>query len=125
MCQPRPEATEPAGGWKQPHLLWPKDAGTQKSIGSQEQNNNRKRLPEKPKPNRLIVKVPEETDKENEKSKKNKKLKSDAKAGPNSSCHDGKEVDEGAWEPKISHKEKPQHRKCDKVLTGSGSLGFN
>ncbi|KAK2095486.1 hypothetical protein P7K49_026902 [Saguinus oedipus] len=56
-------------------------------------------------------------------SKKNKKKsKSDAKAVQNSSRHDGKEVDEGAWETKISHREKRQQRKRDKVLTDSGSL---
>ena len=98
-----------------------------------------KKLPEKPKPNGRTVEVPEdevvrnprsitakqapETDKKNEKSKKNKKKsKSDAKAVQNSSRHDGKEVDEGAWETKISHREKRQQRKRDKVLTDSGSL---
>lgn len=39
-----------------------------------------------------------------------------------SSCHDGKEVDEGAWETKVSHREKQQQRKHDKVLTDSDSM---
>ncbi|XP_027621274.1 protein LYRIC [Tupaia chinensis] len=107
--------------------------------GEEQKKKNRKKLPEKPKPNGRTVEVaedevvrtprsvtakqPPETDKKNEKSKKNKKKsKSDAKAVQNSSRHDGKEVDEGAWETKISHREKRQQRKRDKVLTDSGSL---
>ncbi|XP_015416500.1 PREDICTED: protein LYRIC isoform X3 [Myotis davidii] len=74
-------------------------------------------------PRSVTAKQPLETDKKNEKSKKNKKKsKSDAKAVQNSSRHDGKEVDEGAWETKISHREKRQQRKRDKVQTDSGSL---
>lgn len=74
-------------------------------------------------PQSVTAKQPPEIDKKNEKSKKNKKKsKSDAKAVQNSSRHDGKEVDEGAWETKISHREKRQQRKRDKVLTDSGSL---
>ncbi|XP_016054001.1 PREDICTED: protein LYRIC [Miniopterus natalensis] len=74
-------------------------------------------------PRSVTAKQPLETDKKNEKSKKNKKKsKSDAKAAQNSSRHDGKEVDEGAWETKISHREKRQQRKRDKVQTDSGSL---
>ncbi|XP_052017036.1 protein LYRIC isoform X6 [Apodemus sylvaticus] len=116
------------------------DPAQLKNLRSEEQKKkNRKKLPEKPKPNGRTVEVPEdevvrplrsitakqppETDKKNEKSKKNKKKsKSDAKAVQNSSRHDGKEVDEGAWETKISHREKRQQRKRDKVLTDSGSL---
>uniref|UniRef100_M3YBF4 Metadherin n=2 Tax=Mustela putorius furo TaxID=9669 RepID=M3YBF4_MUSPF len=91
-------------------------------------------------PRSITTKQPLEADKKNEKyccrpgvgklwppkssqSKKNKKKsKSDAKAVQNSSRHDGKEVDEGAWETKISHREKRQQRKRDKVQTDSGSL---
>uniref|UniRef100_A0A8C2P7K5 Metadherin n=1 Tax=Capra hircus TaxID=9925 RepID=A0A8C2P7K5_CAPHI len=74
-------------------------------------------------PRSVTAKQPVETDKKNEKSKKNKKKsKSDAKAVQNSSRHDGKEVDEGAWETKISHREKRQQRKRDKVQSDSGSL---
>ncbi|XP_060979691.1 protein LYRIC isoform X6 [Dama dama] len=74
-------------------------------------------------PRSVTAKQPIETDKKNEKSKKNKKKsKSDAKAVQNSSRHDGKEVDEGAWETKISHREKRQQRKRDKVQSDSGSL---
>lgn len=120
--------------------LAPEDPAQLKNLRSDEQKKkNRKKLPEKPKPNGRTVEVPEdevvrtprsitakqppETDKKNEKSKKNKKKsKSDAKAVQNSSRHDGKEVDEGAWETKISHREKRQQRKRDKVLTDSGSL---
>lgn len=118
----------------------PEDPAQLKNLRSEEQKKkNRKKLPEKPKPNGRTVEVPEdevvrtprsitakqppETDKKSEKSKKNKKKsKSDAKAVQNSSRHDGKEVDEGAWETKISHREKRQQRKRDKVLTDSGSL---
>ncbi|XP_005368200.1 protein LYRIC isoform X1 [Microtus ochrogaster] len=118
----------------------PEDPAQPKTLRSDEQKKkNRKKPPEKPKSNGRTVEVPEdevvrtprsvtakqppETDKKNEKSKKNKKKsKSDAKAVQNSSRHDGKEVDEGAWETKISHREKRQQRKRDKVLTDSGSL---
>ncbi|XP_035133472.1 protein LYRIC isoform X1 [Callithrix jacchus] len=118
----------------------PDDLALLKNLRSEEQKKkNRKKLPEKPKPNGRTVEVaegetlrtplsvtakqPPEIDKKNEKSKKNKKKsKSDAKAVQNSSRHDGKEVDEGAWETKISHREKRQQRKRDKVLTDSGSL---
>lgn len=117
----------------------PDDLAQLKNLRSEEQKKNRKKLLEKPKPNGRTVEVAEEevvrtprsvtakqpleTDKKNEKSKKNKKKsKSDAKAVQNSSRHDGKEVDEGAWETKISHREKRQQRKRDKVQTDSGSL---
>ncbi|KAM7075828.1 protein LYRIC isoform 1-T1 [Molossus nigricans] len=117
----------------------PDDLAQLKTLRSEEQKKNRKKLLEKPKPNGRTVEVAEEevvrtprsvtakqpleTDKKNEKSKKNKKKsKSDAKAVQNSSRHDGKEVDEGAWETKISHREKRQQRKRDKVQTDSGSL---
>ncbi|XP_028011855.1 protein LYRIC isoform X4 [Eptesicus fuscus] len=128
----REEAAAPASA--------PDDLALLKSLRSDEpKKKNRKKLPEKPKPNGRTVEVAEEevvrtprsitakqpleTDKKNEKSKKNKKKsKSDAKAVQNSSRHDGKEVDEGAWETKISHREKRQQRKRDKVQTDSGSL---
>ncbi|XP_004580677.2 protein LYRIC isoform X3 [Ochotona princeps] len=118
----------------------PDDPASLKNLkGEEPKKKNRKKLPEKPKPNGRTVDVaeddvartprsvtakqPPETDKKNEKSKKNKKKsKSDAKAVQNSSRHDGKEVDEGAWETKISHREKRQQRKRDKVVTDSGSL---
>ncbi|XP_011371208.1 protein LYRIC isoform X4 [Pteropus alecto] len=118
----------------------PDDLALLKNLRSEEQKKkNRKKLPEKPKPNGRTIEVAEEevvrtprsvtakqsleTEKKNEKSKKNKKKsKSDAKAVQNSSRHDGKEVDEGAWETKISHREKRQQRKRDKVQTDSGSL---
>uniref|UniRef100_A0A8C6ZZF1 Metadherin n=1 Tax=Nothoprocta perdicaria TaxID=30464 RepID=A0A8C6ZZF1_NOTPE len=38
---------------------------------------------------------------------------------------DGKEVDEGTWETKISNREKRQQRKRDKVLTDTGSGELN
>ncbi|XP_012499072.1 PREDICTED: protein LYRIC isoform X4 [Propithecus coquereli] len=117
----------------------PDDLALLKNLRSEEQKKkNRKKLTEKPRPNGRTVEVaegevrtpqsitakqPPEIDKKNEKSKKNKKKsKSDAKAVQNSSRHDGKEVDEGAWETKISHREKRQQRKRDKVMTDSGSL---
>ncbi|XP_045716989.1 protein LYRIC isoform X2 [Phyllostomus hastatus] len=125
-------ATSPASAAEDLALL--------KNLRSEDQKKkNRKKLPEKPKPNGRTIEVAEEevaltprnvtakqpleTDKKNEKSKKNKKKsKSDAKAMQNSSRHDGKEVDEGAWETKISHREKRQQRKRDKVQTDCGSL---
>ncbi|XP_070604186.1 protein LYRIC isoform X2 [Erythrolamprus reginae] len=60
-------------------------------------------------------------EKKTEKSKKNrKKTKGDAKTAQDQS-RDGKEADEGAWETKISNREKRQQRKRDKVLTDAGS----
>ncbi|KAJ7397827.1 Protein LYRIC [Pitangus sulphuratus] len=67
------------------------------------------------------IKQPVETEKKNEKSKKKKKSKGDAKTLQDTSRLDGKEVDEGAWETKISNREKRQQRKRDKVLTDGGS----
>ncbi|KAJ7413263.1 Protein LYRIC [Willisornis vidua] len=67
------------------------------------------------------IKQPVDTEKKNEKSKKKKKSKGDAKTVQDTSRLDGKEVDEGAWETKISNREKRQQRKRDKVLTDSGS----
>ncbi|XP_070796540.1 protein LYRIC isoform X2 [Pituophis catenifer annectens] len=61
-------------------------------------------------------------EKKTEKSKKNrKKTKGDAKTAQDQSRGDGKEADEGAWETKISNREKRQQRKRDKVLTDTGS----
>ncbi|XP_053251557.1 protein LYRIC isoform X2 [Podarcis raffonei] len=67
------------------------------------------------------LKQQSEAEKKAEKSKKNKKKpKGDAKTVQDQSRVDGKEVDEGAWETKISNREKRQQRKRDKVLTDSG-----
>ncbi|KAM9279041.1 protein LYRIC isoform 1-T1 [Cariama cristata] len=67
------------------------------------------------------TKQPVDTEKKNEKSKKKKKSKGDAKTVQDMSRLDGKEVDEGTWETKISNREKRQQRKRDKVLTDGGS----
>ncbi|XP_028918149.1 protein LYRIC isoform X5 [Ornithorhynchus anatinus] len=68
------------------------------------------------------LKQPLDAEKKNEKSKKNKKKsKADVKVAQDGSRHDGKEVDEGAWETKISNKEKRQQRKRDKGLSDTGS----
>ncbi|XP_054045997.1 protein LYRIC isoform X2 [Rissa tridactyla] len=67
------------------------------------------------------TKQPVDAEKKNEKSKKKKKSKGDAKTVQDMSRLDGKEVDEGAWETKISNREKRQQRKRDKVLTDGGS----
>ncbi|XP_066481783.1 protein LYRIC isoform X2 [Tiliqua scincoides] len=68
------------------------------------------------------IKQPLDAEKKTEKSKKNKKKpKGDAKAVQDQSRVDGKEADEGAWETKISNREKRQQRKRDKVLTDAGS----
>ncbi|KAM9573964.1 protein LYRIC isoform 1-T1 [Guaruba guarouba] len=71
------------------------------------------------------TKQPVDTEKKNEKSKKKKKSKGDAKTVQDMSRLDGKEVDEGAWETKISNREKRQQRKRDKVLTDGGSAESN
>lgn len=65
---------------------------------------------------------PLDAEKKSEKVKKNKKKpKGDARTVQDQSRVDGKEVDEGAWETKISNREKRQQRKRDKVLTDAGS----
>ncbi|KAI1901691.1 hypothetical protein AGOR_G00037000 [Albula goreensis] len=60
-----------------------------------------------------------------EKTKKNKKKpKTEVKQAQIISSPDGKEPDEGAWETKISNREKRQQRRKDKVPgDGSGSPG--
>ncbi|XP_060099448.1 LOW QUALITY PROTEIN: protein LYRIC [Heteronotia binoei] len=68
------------------------------------------------------LKQPSDAEKKTEKSKKNKKKpKGDAKMVQDQSRAEGKEIDEGAWETKISNREKRQQRKRDKVLTDAGS----
>ncbi|KAL8181874.1 UNVERIFIED_CONTAM: hypothetical protein K2H54_033234 [Gekko kuhli] len=68
------------------------------------------------------LKQPSDAEKKTEKSKKNKKKpKGDAKTVQDQSRTEGKEIDEGAWETKISNREKRQQRKRDKVLTDAGS----
>ncbi|XP_050746948.1 protein LYRIC isoform X1 [Gymnogyps californianus] len=107
--------------------------------GDEQKKRNKKKLPEKTaRPNgrsfldvsedeviqtvrKENVKQPVDTEKKNEKSKKKKKSKGDAKTVQDMSRLDGKEVDEGTWETKISNREKRQQRKRDKVLTDSGS----
>ncbi|XP_074843002.1 protein LYRIC isoform X2 [Carettochelys insculpta] len=72
------------------------------------------------------LKQPLDADKKNEKSKKNKKKsKGDAKTVLDLSRLDGKEADEGAWETKISNREKRQQRKRDKGLTDTGPTESN
>ncbi|XP_025915930.1 protein LYRIC isoform X4 [Apteryx rowi] len=71
------------------------------------------------------IKQPLDAEKKNEKSKKKKKSKGDAKTVQDVSRLDGKEVDEGTWETKISNREKRQQRKRDKVLTDTGSGELN
>ncbi|XP_044524481.1 protein LYRIC isoform X4 [Gracilinanus agilis] len=121
----------------------PEDGALLKNLKSEDsRKKNRKRLVEKPKPNgRTVLEVPEEevvttprreaqqqqqqldVEKKNEKLKKNKKKsKSEVKAVQNSTRHDGKEVDEGAWETKVSNREKRQQRKRDKVQPDTGPL---
>uniref|UniRef100_A0A663DTA8 Metadherin n=1 Tax=Aquila chrysaetos chrysaetos TaxID=223781 RepID=A0A663DTA8_AQUCH len=107
--------------------------------GDEQKKRNKKKLPEKTaRPNgrsfldvsedeviqtvrKENIKQPVDTEKKNEKSKKKKKSKGDAKTVQDMSRLDGKEVDEGTWETKISNREKRQQRKRDKVLTDSGS----
>ncbi|XP_066190023.1 protein LYRIC isoform X2 [Sylvia atricapilla] len=107
--------------------------------GDEQKKRNKKKLPEKAaRPNgrsfldvsedevmqtvrKDNIKQPVDTEKKNEKSKKKKKSKGDSKTVQDTSRLDGKEVDEGAWETKISNREKRQQRKRDKVLNDSGS----
>ncbi|XP_029022501.1 metadherin a isoform X2 [Betta splendens] len=57
-------------------------------------------------------------------AKKNKKkAKSDVKPVQQVSTHDGKEPDDGAWETKVSNREKRQQRRKDRGPEDSGSPG--
>uniref|UniRef100_A0A493U3X5 Metadherin n=1 Tax=Anas platyrhynchos platyrhynchos TaxID=8840 RepID=A0A493U3X5_ANAPP len=81
-----------------------KAAGQLGLKGDEQKKRSKKKLPEKA-----------------ARSKKKKKSKGDAKTVQDASRLDGKEVDEGTWETKISNREKRQQRKRDKVLTDGGS----
>uniref|UniRef100_U3J0K1 Metadherin n=1 Tax=Anas platyrhynchos platyrhynchos TaxID=8840 RepID=U3J0K1_ANAPP len=116
-----------------------KAAGQLGLKGDEQKKRSKKKLPEKAaRPNgrsfldvsedeiiqpvcKENTKQPLDAEKKNEKSKKKKKSKGDAKTVQDASRLDGKEVDEGTWETKISNREKRQQRKRDKVLTDGGS----
>uniref|UniRef100_A0A8C3GDG4 Metadherin n=1 Tax=Cairina moschata TaxID=8855 RepID=A0A8C3GDG4_CAIMO len=116
-----------------------KAAGQLGPKGDEQKKRSKKKLPEKAaRPNgrsfldvsedeiiqpvcKENTKQPLDAEKKNEKSKKKKKSKGDAKTVQDASRLDGKEVDEGTWETKISNREKRQQRKRDKVLTDGGS----
>uniref|UniRef100_A0A8B9UWI9 Metadherin n=1 Tax=Anas zonorhyncha TaxID=75864 RepID=A0A8B9UWI9_9AVES len=116
-----------------------KAAGQLGLKGDEQKKRSKKKLPEKAaRPNgrsfldvsedeiiqpvcKENTKQPLDAEKKNEKSKKKKKSKGDAKTVQDASRVDGKEVDEGTWETKISNREKRQQRKRDKVLTDGGS----
>uniref|UniRef100_A0A8C4HRX5 Metadherin a n=1 Tax=Dicentrarchus labrax TaxID=13489 RepID=A0A8C4HRX5_DICLA len=55
--------------------------------------------------------------------KNKKKTKTDVKPVPHVSTNDGKEPDDGAWETKVSNREKKQQRRKDKGSEDSGSPG--
>ncbi|XP_038030263.2 protein LYRIC isoform X2 [Anas platyrhynchos] len=116
-----------------------KAAGQLGLKGDEQKKRSKKKLPEKAaRPNgrsfldvsedeiiqpvcKENTKQPLDAEKKNEKSKKKKKSKGDARTVQDASRVDGKEVDEGTWETKISNREKRQQRKRDKVLTDGGS----
>eukprot|EP00075_Anas_platyrhynchos_P019049 XP_027308302.1 protein LYRIC isoform X2 [Anas platyrhynchos] len=117
-----------------------KAAGQLGLKGDEQKKRSKKKLPEKAaRPNgrsfldvsedeiiqpvcKENTKQPLDAEKKNEKViKEKKKSKGDAKTVQDASRVDGKEVDEGTWETKISNREKRQQRKRDKVLTDGGS----
>uniref|UniRef100_H3A138 Metadherin n=1 Tax=Latimeria chalumnae TaxID=7897 RepID=H3A138_LATCH len=116
-------------------------AGKNQKIDDQKKKAKKKSA-EKGKPNgRTAVELPEEeavpvllketlkqpleTEKKTEKSKgKKKKPKAEAKQVHDVSALEGKEFEEGAWETKVSNREKRQ-RKRDKVLNDVGSGDAN
>ncbi|XP_075776450.1 protein LYRIC isoform X1 [Pelodiscus sinensis] len=128
-----------------PNKAGPGPAAALLLKGEEQKKRNKKRLAEKgvARPNgrpvlevsedeiiqmvrRENLKQPLDAEKKNEKSKKNKKKsKGDAKTVQDLSRLDGKEADEGAWETKISNREKRQQRKRDKVLTDAGPIESN
>ncbi|XP_077207952.1 protein LYRIC isoform X2 [Paroedura picta] len=128
------------GGSGGPHKAAPGAAAVLLLKGEEQKKRNKKKLPEKmgrlngqpahevseeeimQTVRRDHLKQPSDAEKKTEKSKKNKKKpKGDAKMVQDPSRAEGKETDEGAWETKISNREKRQQRKRDKVLTDAGS----
>ncbi|XP_066546534.1 metadherin a [Amia ocellicauda] len=102
----------------------------------QKKKNKKKPVEKKSQPNgRTVVELPEEDvkatieellkqapDIKTEKTKKNKKkLKAELKETQLNTSANGKEHDEGAWETKISNREKRQQRRRDKVLNEDSS----
>ncbi|XP_018411667.1 PREDICTED: protein LYRIC [Nanorana parkeri] len=119
------EEREPAA-----HLIKAADVPIKTGRAEEPKKKNKKKQPEKAKPNGRPVELAEEeviapvkkespkqpldADKKNEKVKKNKKkAKADGKQ-TQSPSQDKKEAEEGNWETKISNKEKRQQRKRDK-----------
>ncbi|XP_039592172.1 protein LYRIC-like isoform X1 [Polypterus senegalus] len=103
-----------------------------KSVKPEESKKKGKKKPvekQKPQPNgRAVVELQEDAivmeevpkqhaEMKTEKNKnKKKKMKTEVKNVQNSLSVDGKETDDGAWETKISNKEKRQQRRRDKVV---------
>ncbi|XP_048385524.2 protein LYRIC-like isoform X1 [Stegostoma tigrinum] len=114
----------------------------QQRLEEQRRKNKRKEKPKKLQPNgragtepldeeilhpfeKLIVRQHLDTEKKTEKTKKNKKKpKADMKQLQEEPQNwaEGKETDEGAWETKISSREKRQQRRRDKGINESPSV---
>ncbi|XP_072425843.1 protein LYRIC-like isoform X2 [Chiloscyllium punctatum] len=114
----------------------------QQRLEEQRRRNKRKEKPKKSQPNgragtepldeeilhpfeKLIVKQQLDTEKKTEKTKKNKKKpKADMKQLQEEPQNwaEGKETDEGAWETKISSREKRQQRRRDRGINESPSV---
>ncbi|XP_023667830.1 metadherin a [Paramormyrops kingsleyae] len=111
-----------------------------KAVKTDEQQKKRSRkkpADKKPQPNgRTVTELQEEVKdaeenlkvtvevKTEKAKKKNKKQKAEVNQTKSASTHDGKEPDEGAWETKISNREKRQQRRKDKTASDdSGSPG--
>ncbi|XP_067834102.1 metadherin a [Heptranchias perlo] len=113
----------------------------QQRIEEQKKRNKRKEKPKKSQPNgragtepleeeilqsfEKIVKQQLDTEKKTEKTKKNKKKsKAEVKQLQDEPRNraEGKETDEGAWETKISSREKRQQRRRDKGINENSSV---
>ncbi|XP_067887244.1 protein LYRIC-like isoform X2 [Heterodontus francisci] len=114
----------------------------QQRIEEQRRRNRRKEKPKKSQPNgragtepleeeilpafeKIIVKQQLDTEKKTEKTKKNKKKpKAEMKQLQDEPQNwaEGKETDEGAWETKISSREKRQQRRRDKGINETPSV---
>ncbi|XP_036372192.1 metadherin a isoform X1 [Megalops cyprinoides] len=112
-------------------------ASLTKAVKAEEQKKKSKKKPveKKSQPNGRTLPEPhgevkvegiqkQSPDIKTEKAKKKKKSKTEVKQAQTVSSPDGKEPDEGAWETKVSNREKRQQRRKEKVPgDGSGSPG--
>ncbi|XP_026862169.2 metadherin a isoform X1 [Electrophorus electricus] len=109
----------------------PKKKNKKKPADKQKTQQNGRTVPEQREEIKAVKEIPKESppqppaDVKADKAKKSKKKpKPEVKQNQGVSCTDGKEPDEGAWETKISNREKRQQRRKEKGPgDNSGSPG--